>query len=78
MSIRDTDLLIAAIAAGVGEHAGGYASQVGLEGQNHHVHHQPDMFGVFCRDAGRPREIGRALSGRVSPVHFQPAFDLSD
>ena len=47
MAVSDIDIPIAAVAASISEHACGDSSAVCLEGQNHHVTHQTQVFTVI-------------------------------
>ena len=71
MSVGDADFRIGARGAFASDHDGGDAGDVGLEGHQHHVGHQPEVVGELRRDTEGLFDPGiddHAVLRRVRPA----------
>ena len=81
MAFVDADEAVAFVASFVGEHEGGDARGVGLEGKDHHVSHKADVFFVRVRSAFGFVPFGKGVDVPLLAVpfgSFQPEFDFAD
>lgn len=78
VSVGDIDFLVGAVAAFVCEHEGGDSGEVGLEGEDHHVAHEADVFAPVAGDAtGHVNAVEHhGFAGGF--VVFEAEFDVSD
>lgn len=78
VSVGDIDFLIRAVAAFVGEHECGDSGEVGLEGEDHHIAHEADVFASVAGDAsGHVNAVEHHGFARGFVV-FKAEFDVSD